>query len=139
MPGAGIGVAARRDLGALSAASGLVPRAESMNSASHPLLYAPMDDPCVERESQGIQTLFFSRTDLALERDAPPLWVEMVDGAHEGRVARLEDCWPALVLPCEARDERWSYAREVPACAEHAGAQRRERNVRVLFMETWSA
>jgi hypothetical protein len=90
-----------------------------------------MDDPCVERESQGVSD-FFSWTDLAFERDAPLLWVELVDGAHEGRMARLEDCWPALVLPCDARDERWSYAGEIPACAEHAGTQCRERDVRVL-------
>ena len=95
------------------------------------------------RSLWGCQTSFFCfpagrGTDLALERDVPFLRVELVDDAHESRVSRLEDCGPALVLPCDARDERWSYAREVPACAEHAGTQGRERNVRVLSW-TWSA
>ncbi len=129
--GAGIGVAVRRDLGALSAASGLVPRAERTNSASHPALYAPIDDPCGSLMS-GWSDLSCRRTDLALERDGPLLRVEPVDGAHEGRVSRLEDSRPAFVLPCEARDERWSYAGEVPACPKHAGTQGLERNVGVL-------
>jgi hypothetical protein len=65
--GAGIVVAARRDFGALSAASGLVPRAERMNSASHPALYAPMDDPCgslrlFRRFRHGGRTWYSSET-----------------------------------------------------------------------------
>ena len=78
------------------------------------------------------------RTDLVLERDGPLLRVEPAGCAHEGRVPRLEDSGPALVLPCEARDERWSYAGEVPASAEHTCTQGCERNVGVLPW-TWSA
>ena len=43
--GNGFGVATRRDLGALSNASGLTPFPESMNSPSQAALYAPIDDP----------------------------------------------------------------------------------------------
>lgn len=42
----GMGVAARRDFGAFSDASGLHPFPERMNSLSHAALYVPIDEPC---------------------------------------------------------------------------------------------
>ena len=71
-------------------------------------------------------------TDLVLERDGSLLWVEPGDSAHKGGVAGLEDSRPALVLPCEARDEHRSHPRKVPACAEHTSTQGCEWNVGVL-------
>jgi hypothetical protein len=113
----GVGVAARRDLGALSAASGLTPRAERTNSASHRVLYAPaMDDPCVSIRVPG-RCLQGRGTYLVLERDGPLLQVKLVDRVLKGHVTCLENSRPALMSPCDARDERRSYAREVPACA----------------------
>ena len=55
--GDGFGVAARRDLGALSNSSGLTPFPERMNSLSQAALYAPIDDPYLSPVCVGAASL----------------------------------------------------------------------------------
>lgn len=83
MSGDGMGVAARRDLGALSDASGLPPFPERRNSLSQAALYAPIDEPFwgPVRDRVGFCSAFHM-TDVPGIQARPPAAVGLTGSPH---------------------------------------------------------